>query len=134
MNRPLRENGGFGRALRLVVVVLQRKQQGQIGVAVESTLVGAKIERPKARREPVVSEVELLPSFDNPFFLAAYAGNAAVLKRLKDAGAKIDDPMTLIGTSRTTPLLGAYKFGDAEVARILFELGTPLELDRKSVV
>ena len=63
----------------------------------------------------------------NPFFLAAYAGNAAVLKRLKDAGAKIDDPMTLIGTSRTTPLLGAFKFGDTEVARTLFELGTPLE-------
>ena len=61
----------------------------------------------------------------NPFFLASYAGNAAVLKRLKDAGAKIDDPMTLIGTSRTTPLLGAFKFGDTEVARTLFELGTP---------
>jgi ankyrin repeat protein len=63
----------------------------------------------------------------NPFFLASYAGNATVLKRLKDAGAKIDEPMTLIGTSRTTPLLGAYKFGDTEVARALFELGTPLE-------
>jgi ankyrin repeat protein len=63
----------------------------------------------------------------NPFFLAAYAGNATVLRRLKDAGAKIDDPMTLIGTSRTTPLLGAFKFGDAEVARTLFELGAPLE-------
>lgn len=63
----------------------------------------------------------------NPFFLASYAGNAAVLKRLKDAGAKIDEPMTLIGTSRTTPLLGAFKFGDAEVARTLFELGTPIE-------
>jgi len=63
----------------------------------------------------------------NPFFLASYAGNAAVLKRLKDAGAKIDEPMTLIGTSRTTPLLGAFKFGDTDVARTLFELGTPLE-------
>jgi ankyrin repeat protein len=63
----------------------------------------------------------------NPFFLASYAGNAAVLKRLKDAGAKIDEPMTLIGTSRTTPLLGAFKFGDTEVARTLFELGTPIE-------
>ena len=63
----------------------------------------------------------------NPFFLAAYSGNAAVLKRLRDAGAKIDEPMTLIGTSRTTPLLGAFKFGDEEVARTLFELGTPIE-------
>jgi ankyrin repeat protein len=63
----------------------------------------------------------------NPFFLAAYSGNAAVLKRLRDAGAKIDEPMTLIGTSRTTPLLGAFKFGDEDVARTLFELGTPIE-------
>lgn len=63
----------------------------------------------------------------NPFFLASYAGNAAVLKRLRDAGAKIDEPMTLIGTSRTTPLLGAFKFGDEEVARMLFDLGTPIE-------
>jgi ankyrin repeat protein len=63
----------------------------------------------------------------NPFFLAAYAGNAGALKRLRDAGAKIDEPMQLIGTSRTTPLLGAFKFGDAEVARVLFELGTPIE-------
>jgi ankyrin repeat protein len=63
----------------------------------------------------------------NPFFLAAYSGNAAVLKRLRDAGAKIDEPMTLIGTSRTTPLLGAFKFGDEDVARTLFELGSPIE-------
>ena len=32
----------------------------------------------------------------NPFFLASYAGNAVSLKRLRDAGAKIDEPMTLI--------------------------------------
>ena len=63
----------------------------------------------------------------NPFFLASYAGNAAVLKRLHDAGAKIDEPMLLIGTSRTTPLLGAFKFGDADVARALFDLGTPID-------
>jgi ankyrin repeat protein len=35
--------------------------------------------------------------------------------------------MTLIGTSRTTPLLGAFKFGDADVARTLFDLGAPIE-------
>ena len=63
----------------------------------------------------------------NPFFLASYAGNAAILSRLRDAGAKIDEPMTLIGTSRTTPALGAFKFGDAAVARALFDLGTPIE-------
>jgi ankyrin repeat protein len=80
------------------------------------------------RGAAVGAPAEGAPVFNaNPFFLASYAGNATVLKRLKDAGAKIDDPMTLIGTSRTTPLLGAYKFGDTDVARTLFELGTPLE-------
>jgi ankyrin repeat protein len=80
------------------------------------------------RGAAVGAPAEGAPVFNaNPFFLASYAGNAAVLKRLKDAGAKIDEPMTLIGTSRTTPLLGAYKFGDTEVARTLFDLGTPLE-------
>jgi ankyrin repeat protein len=63
----------------------------------------------------------------NPFFLAAYARNARVLRRLRDAGAKIDEAMTAIGTSRTTPMLGAFKFGDMEVARELLALGTPIE-------
>ena len=80
------------------------------------------------RGASAAAPAEGAPVFNaNPFFLASYAGNATVLKRLKDAGAKIDEPMTLIGTSRTTPLLGAYKFGDTEVARTLFDLGTPLE-------
>jgi ankyrin repeat protein len=63
----------------------------------------------------------------NPFFLASYAGNAKALKRLRDAGAKIDEPMLVIGTSRTTPMLGAFKFGDIDVARALLDLGTPVE-------
>jgi ankyrin repeat protein len=64
----------------------------------------------------------------NPFFLASYAGNASVLRRLRDAGAKIDEPMSLIGNGgRSTPILGAFKFGDEDVARTLFELGVPIE-------
>jgi ankyrin repeat protein len=63
----------------------------------------------------------------NPFFLASYAGNAKSLRRLRDAGAKIDEPMLVIGTSRTTPMLGAFKFGDMDVARELLDLGTPVD-------
>jgi hypothetical protein len=55
----------------------------------------------------------------NPFFLASYAGNAMSLKRLLAAGGKLDEAMIAIGTSRTTPMLGAFKFGDIEVARTL---------------
>lgn len=63
----------------------------------------------------------------NPFLLASYAGNAASLRRLRDAGARMDEAMSLIGTSRTTPMLGAFKFGDAEVARTLLDLGAPVD-------
>jgi len=63
----------------------------------------------------------------NPFSLAAYAGNSRSLKRLKDAGGKIDDAYIAIGTSRTTPMLGAFKFGDVEVIKTLLDLGAPVD-------
>lgn len=63
----------------------------------------------------------------NPFFLASYAGNAKSLKRLLAAGGKLDEAMIAIGTSRTTPMLGAFKFGDIEVARTLLDLGVPVD-------
>lgn len=63
----------------------------------------------------------------NPFFLAAYAGNARSLKRLLAAGGKLDEAMITIGTSRTTPMLGAFKFGDMEVATALLDLGAPVD-------
>ncbi|HVQ16576.1 MAG TPA: ankyrin repeat domain-containing protein, partial [Vicinamibacterales bacterium] len=63
----------------------------------------------------------------NPFFLASYAGNAKSLKRLLGAGGKLDEAMIAIGTSRTTPMLGAFKFGDIEVARTLLDLGAPVD-------
>jgi ankyrin repeat protein len=63
----------------------------------------------------------------NPFFLASYAGNAKSLKRLLAAGGKLDEAMIAIGTSRTTPMLGALKFGDIEVARTLLDLGAPVD-------
>jgi ankyrin repeat protein len=63
----------------------------------------------------------------NPFFLASYAGNTKSLRRLRDAGARMDEAMTLIGTSRTTPMLGAWKFGDVAVARELLALGVPVD-------
>ena len=80
---------------------------------------GADVGPPKEGGAPVFNA--------NPFFLASYAGNARVLTRLQAAGAKIDEAMILIGTSRTTPALGAFKFGDVEVARALFDLGLSIE-------
>ena len=63
----------------------------------------------------------------NPFVLASYAGNAKSLKRLLAAGGKVDEPFIAIGTSRTTPILGAFKFGDVEVANTLIDLGVPVD-------
>ncbi len=63
----------------------------------------------------------------NPFFLSSYAGNAKSLKRLLAAGGKLDEAMIAIGTSCTTPMLGAFKFGDIEVARTLLDLGAPVD-------
>jgi ankyrin repeat protein len=63
----------------------------------------------------------------NPFVLAAYAGNAKSLKRLLAAGGKVDEAFIAIGTSRTTPMLGAFKFGDVEVANTLLDLGAPVD-------
>jgi ankyrin repeat protein len=63
----------------------------------------------------------------NPFSLAAYAGNYKSLARLKAAGGQIDGAFIAIGTSRTTPMLGAFKFGDVDVIRTLLELGAPVD-------
>jgi ankyrin repeat protein len=63
----------------------------------------------------------------NPFVLASYAGNAKSLKRLLAAGGKVDEAFIAIGTSRTTPMLGAFKFGDVDVANTLLDLGAPVD-------
>ena len=63
----------------------------------------------------------------NPFVLASYAGNAKSLKRLLAAGGKVDEAFVAIGTSRTTPMLGAFKFGDVDVANTLLDLGAPVD-------
>ena len=80
------------------------------------------------RGAQVAAPAEGAPVFNaNPFFLASYAGNATSLKRLLAAGGKLDEAMIAIGTSRTTPMLGAFKFGDIEVARTLLDLGAPVD-------
>lgn len=80
---------------------------------------GAEV-RPKPGEKP--------PLFNaNPFFLSAYAGNAEILPTLRDAGAPMDEPMVLIGTSSTTPLMGAARFGNLAVLRTLLDLGAPAD-------
>ena len=80
---------------------------------------GAQVKPPEGQPAPLFNA--------HPLFLAAYAGNATSLKRLKDAGDDINAPMDLIGTSRTTPLQGAVRFGDIPVAKALLDLGSPVD-------
>jgi hypothetical protein len=68
-----------------------------------------------AQVEPPVAGAPVFNA--NPFFLASYAGNAKSLKRLLAFGGKLDEAMIAIETSSTTPMLGALKFGDIELAR-----------------
>jgi ankyrin repeat protein len=63
----------------------------------------------------------------DPLFLAAYAGNPDVLRELRDAGANPVGEMVLIGTSRTSPMNGAVMFGYVDVARVLVDLGAPVD-------
>jgi ankyrin repeat protein len=75
-----------------------------------------------------LTDGEESPVFNaNAFFIASYAGNAAILKRLAEAGANTNLPLLLIGTSRETPMLGAFKFGDMDVAKALLDLGAPVD-------
>lgn len=80
---------------------------------------GAEVRAPAGQPAPLFNA--------HPFFLAAYAGNTEILKRLRDAGDKVNDAMILIGTSRATPLAGAARFGDIDVARTLLDLGAPAD-------
>jgi len=79
------------------------------------------------------AEVRLAPSVGPatfgayPLFLAAYSGNAEVLRRLRDAGDSLTDGVSLIGSRPSAPLLGAIKLGYLDVVRALLDLGAPIE-------
>jgi len=62
-----------------------------------------------------------------PLFLAAYSGNAEVLKRLHDGGDSLTDGVTLLGSRPSAPLAGAIKLGYVNVVRALLDLGAPIE-------
>jgi ankyrin repeat protein len=79
------------------------------------------------------AEVRLDPSVGTatfgayPLFLAAYSGNAEVLKRLRAAGDSLTDGVTLLGARPSAPLSGAIKLGHVDVVRALLDLGAPIE-------
>ncbi len=73
------------------------------------------------------------PMFNaTPLFLAAYSGNTEMLPRLREAGDKLDQPMTLIGTSSTTAMAGAVRLGNLAVAQKLLDMGVPADEPERS--
>ncbi len=63
----------------------------------------------------------------HPLFLAAYAGNAAILPRLRAAGDSFDEPMLVLGAASMTPLAGAVALDQIEVVRTLLDAGVPVD-------
>src|SRR5207249_8273891 len=62
-----------------------------------------------------------------PQFLAAYSGNAEVLRDLLNAGASLNGEMTLIGTSNSDAISGAVRHAYLDVADVLVQLGAPVD-------
>ena len=63
----------------------------------------------------------------HPLFLAAYAGNADILARLRQAGDRIDDHMAVIGQAPVTALSASTELGNIAVVRALLDLGAPID-------
>ena len=100
----------------LMVACQYREGDGAINFLLDH---GAEVNPPAGQPDPLFNA--------HPLFLAAYAGNAGSLKRLKEAGDSIEAPMDLIGTSRMTPLVGAVRLGDIPVATTLIDLGAQVD-------
>jgi ankyrin repeat protein len=80
---------------------------------------GAEVRLPPGQGAPL--------SNASPLFLAAYAGNADILRTLRDAGDKVDDTMLLIGTIPLTPLVGSSLLGKTSVVRALLDIGAAVD-------
>jgi ankyrin repeat protein len=68
----------------------------------------------------------------NPFFLAAYAGNADILPYLRDAGCDLDDKMALLGTPAITPINGAVLLGNLAVIKTVLDMGDAVDQEEPS--
>ncbi len=80
---------------------------------------GAQVRLPPGQGAPLYNA--------SPLFLAAYAGNADILRTLRDAGDKVDDAMLLLGTIPVTPLVGASLLGKTSVVRALLDIGAGVD-------
>ena len=63
----------------------------------------------------------------SPMMLAAYAGNAAIIPRLAQAGDRIENTMLVLGFLPTTVLQAAVFHGDANTTRAALDAGAQID-------
>jgi ankyrin repeat protein len=63
----------------------------------------------------------------HPTILAAFAGNAGMIDRLRKAGDRVDDKMNLLGMFPTTPLLMLATTHRTEAVRALLDAGAQVD-------
>lgn len=80
---------------------------------------GADVRPPKGAGAPVFNA--------SPLVLAALAGNAEVLPRLRDAGNDPNARMMVLGLFPISPLIGAAGFDDVAVTRALLDCGAAVD-------
>ncbi len=80
---------------------------------------GAEVRLPPGQGAPINNA--------SPLFLAAYAGNADILRTLRDAGDKVDDKILLLGRIPLSPLVGASLLGKTSVVRALLDIGAAVD-------
>jgi ankyrin repeat protein len=100
----------------LMVTAQFRDSSAAIGWLLER---GAEVRLPPGQGAPLFNA--------NPLFLAAYAGNADILRKLRDSGIQVDDTMLVAGTFPSTPLVGAALLGKTSVVRALLDIGAAVD-------
>ena len=80
---------------------------------------GAEVRLPKGAGAPLFNA--------SAFVLAASAGDAEILPRLREAGDKVDGAMLVLGSFSTTGLQVAVFFGDTATTRAVLDCGASID-------
>lgn len=80
---------------------------------------GARVRLPAGQSAPMFNAF--------PILLAAFAGNADMIPRLRKAGDRLDDKMNFLGFSPLSPLLALATWKRPEVVRALLDAGAQVD-------
>ncbi len=80
---------------------------------------GAKVRLPKGQGAPLFNAF--------PIMLAAFSGNSEIIARLQKEGDRVDDKMSFIGTTPTTPLMEMATSHRTDSVRALLNAGAKVD-------